>query len=245
MSTPNTLRTRILSAGPRSLNKSTREATFIASTDAIDSYGEIVAQNWDLTRYRANPVVLFAHNSREPIGRATSVGVVGGRLECTIQFAEGIARAEEVWSLVQQGMLKAVSVGFRPREVRAELRDGKTIYVLDDNELHEISIVSVPANPEALAKSGATSGSLAAPAAAPPATGRAHHYEQGEELGALFGDGPEMRAAAEAFLDTLGESTTERAERAEPDYAPKSPPDDELSVLFDATHVAGDLADLL
>ncbi|HEY1956704.1 MAG TPA: HK97 family phage prohead protease [Polyangiaceae bacterium] len=133
----------------------TREADFVASTDAVDAYDEIVAQNWDLDRFKANPVILWAHNSRElPIGKATRCEMVGGRLECTIKFASEKAnpQAEQVWQLVQDDMLRAVSVGFYPRTVRSEKRDDKDVYVLDDNELHEISVVPVPANPEALAK---------------------------------------------------------------------------------------------
>jgi HK97 family phage prohead protease len=132
-----------------------READFVASTDAIDAYDEIVAQNWDLARFKANPIVLWAHNSRElPIGKCTRCEMVNGSLECTIRFASEMANpnAERVWQLVQEDVLKAVSVGFYPREVRQEKRDDKDVYVLDDNELHEISVVPVPANPEALAK---------------------------------------------------------------------------------------------
>ena len=139
----------------RALRPETREADFIASTDAVDSYDEVVEQSWDLERYLGNPVVLFAHNSRDlPIGRATRVGVIGGKLECTIQFAtaEMNPKAEQVFQMVQAKILNAVSVGFMPRTIRHEMRDGKDVYVLADNELHEISVVPVPANPEALAK---------------------------------------------------------------------------------------------
>lgn len=139
----------------RSVRKDAREATFVASTEAVDSYGEIVEQNWRLERYLSNPVVLFAHQSRElPIGQSTSVTVAGGQLEVTIRFATSDAnpKAEQVWQSVMQGVLRAVSVGFMPNEYRWEMRDGKEVLVLSDNELHEVSVVPIPANPEALAK---------------------------------------------------------------------------------------------
>lgn len=138
--------------------KDTRSIDVIASTEAVDSYGEIVEQSWDLARYKANPVVLFAHNSRElPIGSARDVKVEDGALVATLDFvsAEANPKAEQVWQLIQQGALRAVSVGFRPRTVRSEKRDGKEVYVLADNELHEISVVPIPANPEALARARA------------------------------------------------------------------------------------------
>ena len=139
----------------RAVREADREADFIASTECIDSYDEIVEQVWDLDRYLGNPVVLFAHDSRSlPIGQCTSVGVRNGNLECTIRFASAEANpmAENVWQSVKEKTLRAVSVGFVPRDVRREMRDGDEVYVLSDNELHEISVVPIPANPEALAK---------------------------------------------------------------------------------------------
>lgn len=127
----------------------------IASTDDVDSHGEIVEQSWDLTRYAANPVVLYGHDSRElPIGHASDVGVVDGRLVATLHFASEKAnpRAEQVWQLVREGVLRAVSVGFYPSDVRFEMRDGREVPVLANNELLEISVVPVPANPNALAR---------------------------------------------------------------------------------------------
>lgn len=139
----------------RAVRKEDRSADFVASTDAVDSYGEIVEQKWDLTRYEANPVVLFAHHSRDlPIGTATSVGMKGGALECSIRFASEKANplAEHVWQSICEGTLRAVSVGFNPKTTRYEMRDGKEVFVLSDNELFEISVTPIPANPDALQK---------------------------------------------------------------------------------------------
>lgn len=140
------------------IREAEREADFVASTDALDSWDEIVEQVWDLKRYLANPIVLYAHQSRElPIGTARNVGVVDGELVCTIKFvtAEMNPKAEQVWQMVQSKVLRGVSVGFRPQTTRFEKRDGKEVYVLSDNVLHEISVVPIPANPEALAKAKA------------------------------------------------------------------------------------------
>ncbi len=139
----------------RAVDDKKRSARFVASTEAIDSYGEIVEQSWDLARYLTNPVVLFGHQSRElPIGKATDVGLVNGQLEATIVFASAAAnpKAENVWQSVQEGTLCAVSVGFNPRDIRVEMRNGEEVLVLANNELFEISVVPIPANHEALAK---------------------------------------------------------------------------------------------
>ena len=143
-----------------SINEDARTCDFVASTDAVDSFGEIVDQgSWDLERYKANPVVLFAHSSRDlPIGQCTRCEVVstigGPQLECTIRFLteDKNPKAEQVWKMVRDSELRAVSVGFIPRSMRYEKRNGKDVYVLSDNELAEISVVPIPANPEALAK---------------------------------------------------------------------------------------------
>lgn len=133
-----------------------RTATFVASTEAIDSHGDIVDQaSWQLDHFKANPIVLYGHNSRElPIGKATDVAVKNGQLETTIKFASAEAnpRAEEVWRLIQEGILRAVSVGFLPTNGNYEVRDGKDVFVWRAPILKEISVVPVPANHEALAR---------------------------------------------------------------------------------------------
>ena len=139
----------------RTLNEQTRSVTFVASTDTVDNYGEIVEQNWRLDRFRANPVILFAHESKElPIGHATRCEVVNGKLETDIRFLslDANPKAEQVWQCIREGALRAVSVGFFPHDVRKEKRNGKEHYVLSDNELHEVSVTPCPANPDALAK---------------------------------------------------------------------------------------------
>lgn len=139
----------------RAIDEEKRSVEVVASTESLDSYGEIVAQNWRLDRYKRNPVVLFAHNSRElPVGKAEDVRVEHGSLVARFVFATAEANplAEHVWQSIRQGTLRGVSVGFMPNDVRYEKRDGKDVYVLDDNELFEISMTPVPANPDGLAK---------------------------------------------------------------------------------------------
>lgn len=140
----------------KAIRQTEREVDFVASTDAVDSYGDVVDQaSWQLSHYLENPVVLYGHQSRDlPIGKASNVGVRNGRLEATVRFASAEANpmAEQVWKLVQEGILRAVSVGFLPVEGRYEMRGGDEVFVWRSPILKEISVVPVPANPEALAK---------------------------------------------------------------------------------------------
>lgn len=139
----------------KAIREDARECDFVASTDDIDSYDEIVEQKWNLDRYNRNPVILFAHKSRElPIGQSVRHQVVNGQLETTIRFASEAANplAEQVWQSVKERTLRTVSVGFNPQSMRWEMRDGHEVCVLSDNELYEISVTPIPANPNAVAK---------------------------------------------------------------------------------------------
>jgi HK97 family phage prohead protease len=140
-----------------SFDEATRSVEVVASSDALDSYDEIVEQKWRLDRFASNPVVLFAHQSRElPIGRAEDYRMDSQKLKMRLFLATAEANpvAEQVWQLMKQRILRGVSVGFRPHEVRVEMRDGRDVYVLSDNELMEVSVVPVPANPEGLVMRG-------------------------------------------------------------------------------------------
>lgn len=146
-----------------------RSVEVIASTSALDAHGDVLDQDWDLKRYKKNPVVLWNHNQFGgyygsgtnrpedflPIGRAENVKVEGGKLMATLVFASAEANplAEKVFKLFSEKMLRAVSVGFRPGKVTKETKNGREIYRLSENELREISAVPIGSNPEAVAKS--------------------------------------------------------------------------------------------
>lgn len=128
---------------------------FVLSDETRDRYGDvIVAAGWDLRWFKKNPVALFGHSSGFPIGRWEDVRVEGTKLVGRLRFAEeGTSpRIDELRRLVEQGILRAVSVGFRPIEDEAidpkNPWDGRRYL---KSELLETSLVSVPANPAALA----------------------------------------------------------------------------------------------
>jgi HK97 family phage prohead protease len=152
----------------KAFNAEERWFDVVASTDTIDGHGDIVEQTFDLKRYKKNPIVLWMHNSFGfldgsraedflPIGRSKNVKVADGQLEARIYLATEDANpiAEKIFKLWQQEILRAVSIGFRPGKVtREENTDtGKVTYRLANNELFEISVVPIPSNPDAVAKS--------------------------------------------------------------------------------------------
>lgn len=121
----------------------------VISTADTDRQGESVSQNgWDLSFYKMNPIVLWAHDySALPIGTCTKIEVVDGKLVAEGKFAPADANpfAQQVRRLYELGMVNATSVGFIPKEYDAN-RDG----VITRSELLEFSFVPVPANPMAL-----------------------------------------------------------------------------------------------
>lgn len=144
----------------RSLDTKNRSVEVIASSESLDSHDEVVEQSWDFKRFKRNPVILWAHNRApghdgKPIGRGENWRVEqtkdGPQLHMRVVFAKH-AFAEEIWQLFQDDMLRAFSVGFRPRDVRLEKRNGEEVFVLANNELFELSVVPIGSNADALAK---------------------------------------------------------------------------------------------
>lgn len=137
----------------RAVRMDKREVDFIASTEAVDAHGTIVKQNWDLRRFSANPVILWAHESDDmPLGRGAA-SVVNGELLMTVTFATADInpKAEQVLRACEADMVRGMSVGFRPNRVTYDEKND--VFILDENELYEASICPVPSNPEALKRS--------------------------------------------------------------------------------------------
>jgi|SRR5215207_9350073 len=128
---------------------------YVMSDDSVDRYGDIIdVKGWDLTDFKKNPIALFGHNSNFPIGHWRNVRVEKGKLLGRLELvARGISeRIDEIIALVEAGVLRAVSVGFRP--LKAEAIDEKEPWAglrFTKSELLECSLVSIPANPNALA----------------------------------------------------------------------------------------------
>ena len=133
---------------------------FILSDATPDRYGDIiVAEGFDLTNFKKNPVALFNHSAGFPIGTWEDLRVVKGALRGHLRLApEGISsRIDEIRKLVQAGILKAVSVGFTDIESEPLGMTKTPMGMMPSgnrytkSELVECSVVSVGANPNALA----------------------------------------------------------------------------------------------
>lgn len=126
---------------------------FVLSNANPDREGDSIDQTgWDLTAYRKNPVVLWAHDySTLPVGRAVMTFVSpDGQLKAIDRFAASHDLARTVEALYRERFLNAVSVGFRPTEWDFAEERGPWAIDFAKQELLEHSAVPVPAHPEAL-----------------------------------------------------------------------------------------------
>lgn len=131
-----------------------RQVRVILSTAALDRTGEVVEQaGLQLDNYKANPIWLWQHDPRMPVGNAVEIGLnAKGQLEALVEFAPpGIsAKADEICGLVKAGVVRGVSLGFDPiEEEPMDPRKPKGPQHVTRAELLEGSFVSIPANPEA------------------------------------------------------------------------------------------------
>ena len=144
--------------------------TFVASDGTRDSAGTVLNVNgWKLERFNSNGIIGYQHkvygswdgtdNPDNVIGKGYAY-VKDGKLMVDVEFepAEINELAEKIYQKLLFGSLKAVSVGFRPVGRGQwgkddESLDGKNpTYYYAGQELLEISVVNIPANPNALKK---------------------------------------------------------------------------------------------
>lgn len=134
-----------------------RRATFVASDESTDRYGDIIrASGWRLDNYRKNSVVLYGHQTDSlPLGLVPTIGVEGTRLIAQVEWVKAgtTAFADSAWAMLEQGVLNAVSVGFLPLARPLPIFDEDqhvTGFEFIAQDLLELSVVTVPANPNAL-----------------------------------------------------------------------------------------------
>ncbi len=137
--------TKFFKSKANSINEAKYQATFVISDESVDRQGEIIKQDgWNMDNFKANPVILFGHDSYDlPIGKAVEIYTDGDKTYAVIEFAvEMYDKAKTIWEMVKAGILNTVSVGF----INNEYDNNE----LTTNELLEISIVPIPANPNAI-----------------------------------------------------------------------------------------------
>lgn len=146
---------RLTTESPSEVAGAYRTLHFVFSDESVDLAGDrILVQGWKLSNFLRNPVALWSHDSSTPpIGRAKNVKISGDRLVGDIEFAtaDTFPLADTIYRLLKDRFVRAVSVGFKPTSWEFS-RDPDRPLGIDfrTQELLEISVCSVPCNPNAL-----------------------------------------------------------------------------------------------
>lgn len=135
----------------------------VASTPTPDRADDVVAPDWQLEEFEANPVVMWAHQyDIPPVGKVDASTISlddGGVLRMAIDW--DTSEHNELGRLMHHqyanGYMSAVSVGFRSLDIypRVTLDEnhrwyGKRGNVYEKNVLLELSAAPIPMNSEAL-----------------------------------------------------------------------------------------------
>lgn len=137
------------------------EIEITGSTEAQDRDNEVLKMDgWDLKEWKNNPVILPAHDYTAPAIGKGRVRKSEGKLKFKVEFPEeGIYPLADIYrNLYKQGFMKASSVGFMPEEWKNGEKPNEPFRTYTKQKLLELSLVSVPANPEALTNSKGLSG---------------------------------------------------------------------------------------
>lgn len=213
------------------------EATleYVLSDETVDRYGDVImASGWQLGEFKRNPIALFNHDKMSIIGTWEHVRIEGKRLLGRLVLAKSGTGplVDYVRALVAQGILKAVSVGFKDIETEPLSKDsdpyfGPFRYL--KSLLVESSLVAVPANPNALqvSRSFSLTAEQKALITGKPAfrDDRADPAVRGKTARALpTGSKPHMKlsakiTAAQAELNTLRDTLTALVEKDDPTEA--------------------------
>ena len=139
--------------------------TATITADTLDRDGEVVVpQGMNSQEFERNPILLYNHDTSLPIGKCVGLRRSGNGIDGDFVFAKrpdgytGDYFPEFVASLVGQGIVKGISIGYAPIQGgirRASLDDrkryGDAVHTVFSRwKLLEISVAPVPANPDAL-----------------------------------------------------------------------------------------------
>jgi len=125
---------------------------FVASEETEDRLGDVIsADGWALEAFKQNPVFMWAHDHTiAPLGTVPKVWVEGKQLLNMVAWDEADELARFIKGKYERRVLRAESVGFRPTQFEDNGKTGGIHFM--KQELLEISGVSIPAHPKALAK---------------------------------------------------------------------------------------------
>jgi len=146
--------------GAVSIDKSKMSASCTFTTSAVDRVGDCVETAGIVTTgHQLNPVVFWDHakdlsfpigKTKDPLGNYT-VKLFDDYATQETFFSQTLLEAEQIFSLIDEGIVSANSIGFRPIKAKPLYAGNRRLGLhLLETELLEVSWVGVPCHPEAV-----------------------------------------------------------------------------------------------
>ncbi len=129
-----------------------RIITGIATTPMTDRDDDIIEPTG--AKFALPIPLLWQHNHNQPIGEVTSATVTDEGIEFTAKIAKIEesgklkSRLDEAWQAIKSGLVKYLSVGFKMKEYN--YLEGSWGLYIKEWEWYELSVVTIPANPDAV-----------------------------------------------------------------------------------------------
>ena len=133
------------------------------TTDSMDRDREVVLPvGMDKRDFMKNPILLWSHDPLHPVGKINALYRKDNGWDMEAELADrpdghqGEWKADELHALMKAGILKGISIGFMPIDSRQPSKKDLETYgqdlrrVITKYKLCEVSLVSVPANQDAL-----------------------------------------------------------------------------------------------
>ena len=134
----------------KSIDEDKRIIRGIASTPSTDRSGDILIPKG--AKFSLPMPFLWQHDHRAPIGSVTSAKVTDKGIEVEVQLAKVdapsqlAARLDEAWQSIKAGLVRGLSVGFRP--IKYSFLDDSDGIEFAEWDWFELSAVTLPCNSE-------------------------------------------------------------------------------------------------
>ncbi|MFT3905612.1 MAG: HK97 family phage prohead protease [Steroidobacteraceae bacterium] len=137
----------------KSLDEEARTIEGIATTPSADRVGDVVEPRG--AQYQLPMPLLSQHDPERPIGQVTRASVTGSGITITAKLARPYdgapaswaARLDSAWADIKSGLVRGLSIGFRPIDYEV-LPDGSGLRFVKWAWL-ELSAVTLPCNADA------------------------------------------------------------------------------------------------
>ncbi len=131
----------------KSLDAKGKFAGYASVFDVVDSQKDVIIRGAfaQTLKGRVSEIkMLWQHQQSEPIGVFTQMFEDGRGLFVEGKLLLTVARAQEAYSLLKEGAISGLSIGYSPIKYRIHERTG--VRIISKVDLWEVSLVTFPAN---------------------------------------------------------------------------------------------------